>query len=207
LVHAVGEAKQVGPFSSGLAKMQNEPTPPRCVRFRKESRPLVFGVQIDMEHMTKRLPTCKDFFFGVLGLCFVPMGCTAASHSTEESKLHIVNVAHEVEPRYILAGRGDEVRWRNTGAQPIVVSFPASAGNRTSCRTGFKTEEHSALSAVIDPNSFASLCFAQQGKYNYQVRLNQNLATALGDQRASVWIVGRGERNPDPYEEYINFTP
>lgn len=68
-------------------------------------------------------------------------------------------------------------------------------------------EEQTALSAFIDPNSFASLCFAQLGKYNYQVRLNQNLASALSDQRASVWIVGRGERNPDPYEEYINFTP
>ena len=166
-----------------------------------------FGVQKDMDYMTKRLPTSKGLFWGVLGLFLVTMGCSSASHSTEEIKVHIVNVAHEVEPRYILAGRGDEVRWRNTGTQPIVVSFPASAANRTSCRTGFKTEEDSVLSAVIDPNSFASLCFAQQGKYSYQVRLTQNLATALSDQRASVWIVGRGERNPDPYEEYINFTP
>jgi hypothetical protein len=39
------------------------------------------------------------------------------------------------------------------------------------------------------------------------VRLNQNLASARTDQRASVWIVGRGERNPDPYEEYTNITP
>jgi plastocyanin len=160
-----------------------------------------------MEHMTKRLPTSNGLLFGVLGLFLVTMGCSPVSPSKEESKIHIVTVAHEVEPRYILAGRGDEVRWRNTGTQPIVVSFPASAANRISCRTGFKTEEHSALSAVIDPNSFASLFFAQQGKYNYQVRLNQNLATARSDQRASVWIVGRGERNPDPYEEYINFTP
>ena len=166
-----------------------------------------FGVQIDMEHMTQRLPTSKGFLLGVLGLFLVTMGCNSAVHSKEEGKIHIVNVTHEVEPRYILAGRGDEVRWRNTGTQPIVVSFPASAANRISCRTGFKTEEHSALSAVIDPNSFASLCFAQQGKYNYQVSLNQNLASALTNQRASVWIVGRGERNPDPYEEYINFTP
>jgi hypothetical protein len=97
--------------------------------------------------------------------------------------------------------------WRNTGTEPIVVSFPASAANRISCRTGFKTEEHTTISALIEPNSFASLCFAQQGKYNYQVRLNQNLASALNDRSASVWIVGRGERNPDPYEEYTNSTP
>jgi plastocyanin len=138
-------------------------------------------------------------------LSLVTVGCSA-SLSKDESKMRIVNVAHEVEPRHILAGRGDEVRWRNTGTQSIVVSFPASAANRISCRIGFKTEEQTALSALIEPNSFASLCFAQQGKYNYQVRLNQNLASPLTDQRASVWIVGRGERKPDPYEEYTNIT-
>jgi plastocyanin len=155
----------------------------------------------------KRFPTSNGLLFLVLGLFSVTVGCSSPSHSKGDSKIHIVNVAHEVEPRYILAGRGDEVRWRNTGTQPIVVSFPASAEKRISCRTGFMTEEHSAFSAFIEPNSFASLCFAQQGKYNYQVRLKQNLASARTDQRASVWIVGRGERNPDPYEEYTNITP
>ena len=155
----------------------------------------------------KRFPTSNGLIFLVLGLFSVTVGCSSASHSKEDSKIHIVNVAHEVEPRYIAAGRGDEVRWRNTGTQPIVVSFPASVENRISCRTGFMTEEHSAISAFIEPNSFASLCFAQQGKYNYQVRLNQNLASVRTDQRASLWIVGRGERNPDAYEEYTNITP
>jgi hypothetical protein len=68
-------------------------------------------------------------------------------------------------------------------------------------------EEETALSALIDANASASLCFTQQGKYNYQVCMNQNLASTLTDHRASVWIVGRGERNPDPYEEYTNITP
>jgi len=155
----------------------------------------------------KRFPTSNGLLFLVLGLLSVTVGCSSASHSKGDSKIHIVNVAHEVEPRYILAGRGDEVRWRNTGTQPIVVSFPASAEKRISCHTGFMTEEHTALSAFIEPNSFASLCFTQQGKYNYQVRVNQNLTSVRTDQRASVWIVGRGERNPDPYEEYTNITP
>ena len=155
----------------------------------------------------KQFPASNGLLFLVLGLFSVTVGCSSASHSKGHSKIHIVNVALEVEPRYILAGRGDEVRWRNTGTQPIVVSFPASAEKRISCGTGFKTEEHTALSALIEPNSFASLCFAQQGKYNYQVRQNQNLASTRTDQRASVWIVGRGERNPDTYEEYTNITP
>lgn len=152
----------------------------------------------------KRLPTSESFVCLVLGLFLVTVGCSA---SKEESNIRIVNVAHEVDPRHILAGRGDEVRWRNMGTQSIVVSFPASAANRISCRIGFRTEDQTALSAFIEPNAYASLCFAQQGKYNYQVRLNQNLASPLTDQRASVWIVGRGERRPDPYEEYTNITP
>ena len=154
----------------------------------------------------KRPPTSKSLLCLVLGLLLVTAGCSAA-HSREETTIRIVNVVHEVEPRHILARRGDEVRWRNMGTQPIIVSFPALAENRISCRVGFRTEEQTALSAFIGPNSFASLCFAQQGKYNYQVRLNQNLASPLTDQRASVWIVGRGERRPDPYEEYTNITP
>ena len=83
-------------------------------------------------------------------------------------------------------------------------------------RHQLRTEHHAAQDSrrkrtvsflLSSIRTFASLCSAQQGKYSYQVRLTQNLATALSDQRASVWIVGRGERNPDPYEEYINFTP
>ena len=135
------------------------------------------------------------------------MGCSYSSPSKDERIIHIVNVAHEVEPRQILAGRGDEIQWRNTGTQRIRINFPASIANRLSCRVGFNVEEPTALSALIDANASASLCFAQQGKYNYQVRLNQNPGSTLTDQRAMVWIVGRGERNPDPYEEYTNITP
>lgn len=135
------------------------------------------------------------------------MGCNPPSHSRGESTIHIVNVVHDVEPRQIIAGRGDEIRWRNTGIQPIIVNFPASIANRLSCHVGFNVEESTAVSALIDANASASLCFAQQGKYNYQVRVNEHIGSTLSDQRAIVWIVGRGERNPDPYEEYTNITP
>ncbi|HXX73917.1 MAG TPA: hypothetical protein VEI50_02195 [Nitrospiraceae bacterium] len=161
----------------------------------------------ELEHTAKRLCAAHGLLCIALEL-LVTMGCSSVSHPKEEGKIHSVDVAHDVAPRYILAGRGDEVRWHNKGTQPIVVSFPASTMNRISCRTGFATEEQTALWAVIDPNSFASLCFGQLGKYNYHVRLYQNLASTLTDQRASVWIVSRGEKNAaDPYEEYINFTP
>ena len=147
----------------------------------------------------------KGLLHIALGLLIV--GCSSVSSSMGKSTIHLVNVAHEVEPRQILVGQGNEVRWHNALTEPIVISFPASAVNRISCNTGFRTEEHLGLFAFVEPNASASLCFASQGKYNYQVRLNQLLASALGDIRAIIWVVGRGERNPDPYEEYTNITP
>jgi plastocyanin len=152
----------------------------------------------------ERLLTPNGLLHIALGLLLV--GCSSVSPSTGKSTIRNVDVAHEVEPRQVLVGLGDEVQWRNTLTEPIVISFPSSVANRISCNTGFKTEEHIALSALIEPNSSASLCFANQGKYNYQVRLSQNLASALRDKRAIVWV-GRGERTPDPYEEYTNITP
>lgn len=146
-------------------------------------------------------------FVLVLGLLVVTIACRSASQSPEDRKIHMVNVADQVQPKLVLAGRGDEVRWRNARSQPIVVSFPQSAANRISCRMGFTGEGDTALFALIDVNASASLCFTEQGKYNYQVRMNQNIGSALTSERAIVWIVGRGERNPDPYEEYINITP
>ena len=141
----------------------------------------------------------------VFGLLLV--GCSAGSPSPEKNPVRIVDVTREAVPRQVLVGQRDEVRWRNTSTEPIVISFPASATNRLSCQTGFKSEEPLALAAVIEPNASASLCFANQGKYNYQVRRKHNRADPFTDERAIVWVVGRGERNPDPYEEYTNITP
>lgn len=141
----------------------------------------------------------------VLGL--ILLGCSSAPPSTDKSTIHLVRVADEVEPRQTLIGQGNEVRWHNTLTEPIVISFPASAVNRISCNIGFKTVEHVGLSAFVEPNASASLCFANQGKYNYQVRLDKSLGSTLEEKRGIVWVVGRGERNPDPYEEYTNITP
>jgi hypothetical protein len=141
----------------------------------------------------------------VFGLLLV--GCSAVSPSTEKNTVRIVDVTREAVPRQVLVGQGVEVRWHNTSTEPIVIGFPASTANRLSCQTGFKSEEPLALTAVIEPNSSASLCFANQGKYNYQVRRKHNRAGPFTDERAIVWVVGRGERNPDPYEEYTNITP
>lgn len=161
----------------------------------------------DWGDIVKRLANIHGLLCMALGLPLIIAGCSSVSHSTGERTIHIVTVGQAVEPHHINAGRGHEIRWRNTGTQPITVMFPGEYDARISCRTGFTSVDKTVLSAVIEPNAFASLCFSQQGRYNYRVRLTKNLASAPTEQGASVWIVGRGERNADPYEDYQNITP
>jgi plastocyanin len=146
----------------------------------------------------------------VLCLLVVTAGCSSPALSSKGTQkgttVHTVNVGSSVEPLQINAGRGDEVRWINNRSQPIVVLFPKSDESRTSCRSGFRNID-SVLSAVVPPNASASMCFSELGKYDYTVRLDENLAAAETDRTASVWIVGRGQRNPKPGEQFENVTP
>jgi plastocyanin len=143
----------------------------------------------------------------LLGMLLVTAGCQSAPYSSKGTKLHTVNVGPKIEPLQINAGRGDEVRWVNQRSEPIAVVFPKSDAVSISCRSGFKTVDQTILSAVVAPNASASLCFSELGKYNYQVRLDENIPSAEVDRNASVWIVGRGERNPKPGEQFENITP
>lgn len=142
----------------------------------------------------------------VLGLSLFTTGCQSVPSSSHATRIHTVNVGPNIEPLQINAGRGDEVRWVNHRSQPIALVFPKSDDVRTSCRSGFKSID-SVLSAVVAPNASASMCFSELGKYDYQVRLDENLPAAEIDRNASVWIVGRGERNPKPGEQFENITP
>lgn len=143
----------------------------------------------------------------ILGLSLFTAGCQSAPYSSKATRIHTVNVGPKIEPLQINAGRGDEVRWVNHRSEPIAVVFPKSDAVSISCRTGFKTVDQTILSAVVGPNAAASLCFSELGKYNYQVRLDENIPSAEVDRNASVWIVGRGERNPKPGEQFENITP
>lgn len=142
----------------------------------------------------------------VLGLSLFSAGCQSVPYSSNATRIHTVNVGPKIEPLQINAGRGDEVRWVNQRSQPIALIFPKSDDVRISCRSGFKNND-TVLSAVVPPNASASMCFSELGKYDYQVKLDENLPGAETDRNASVWIVGRGERNPKPGEQFENITP
>ena len=142
----------------------------------------------------------------VLGLSLFTAGCQSVPYSSNATRIHTVNVGPKIEPLQINAGRGDEVRWVNERSHPIALIFPKSDDVRTSCRSGFKNMD-SVLSAVIAPNASASMCFSELGKYDYQVRLDENLPGAETDRNASVFVVGGGARNPRPVEAFENITP
>jgi len=142
----------------------------------------------------------------VLGLSLFTAGCQSVPYSSHAARIHTVNVGPKIEPLQINAGRGDEVRWVNQRSQPIALIFPKSDDVRISCRSGFKNVD-SVLSAVVAPNASASMCFSELGKYDYQVRLDENLPAAETDRNASVFVVGGGARNPSTVEAFENVTP
>jgi plastocyanin len=142
----------------------------------------------------------------ILGLSLFTAGCQSLPSSSSATRIHTVHVGPKIEPLQINAGRGDEVRWVNQRSQPIALVFPKSDDVRTSCRSGFKNTD-SVLSAVVAPNASASMCFSELGKYDYQVRLDENLPAAETDRNASVFVVGGGARNPLPGEAFENVTP
>jgi len=142
----------------------------------------------------------------VLGLSLFTAGCQSVPYSSKATRIHTVNVGPKIEPLQINAGRGDEVRWVNQRSQPIALIFPKSDDVRISCRSGFKNID-SVLSAVVAPNASASMCFSELGKYDYQVRLDENLPAAETDRNASVFVVGGGARNPSALEAFENVTP
>jgi plastocyanin len=160
-----------------------------------------------MEDMMNLFFTTHRLVIPVLGMILITGGCASTSNPGTGTKIHTVNVGQKIEPLQINAGKGDEVRWVNQRSEPIAVMFPASDTFRISCRTGFKSLTQTVLSAIVPPNGSASLCFSEPGKYNYDVRLDENIAAAAVDKLASVWIVGRGSRNPTAAEAYENITP
>jgi plastocyanin len=140
-----------------------------------------------------------------LAVMLLITGCASSSGTVKGT--HTVRVGQQIDPIQVNAGRGDEVRWKNDRSQPIALVFPATDLSRISCRSGFQVVDRTVLSAVVPPNASASLCFAEQGKYDYQVRLDQNIASAQTDRNASVWVSGRGSRNPKPGEQFENINP
>jgi hypothetical protein len=142
---------------------------------------------------------------GIVGFLMIT-GCGSPS-SFHGSSIHTVNIGQKISPLQLNAGRGDEVRWMNQRVEPVAVIIPTTEAVPVSCLTGFTHVDRTRLSAVIPPQSSASLCFAEMGKYDYLVRLDVNRSGGNIDRTASISVVAGGDRNPGPVEQFENINP
>jgi plastocyanin len=119
----------------------------------------------------------------IAALCSI--GC--ASHRSFPSSsltggVFEVKIGESVTPMAVTAKRGDEVRWFNTNKAPVDVSVVQTREELISCQKGFAStnlgymfgtsEYENIVMATVQPNEFASLCFAISGKYVYTVRMH-----------------------------------
>ena len=107
-----------------------------------------------------------------------------------------VQIAESVSPMVVTAKRGDEVRWFNMSKAPVDISMVQTRDELISCQKGFAStnlgymfgtsDYENIVMATVQPNEFASLCFAISGKYVYTVRMRPG---APGDTTSGSIIV------------------
>jgi plastocyanin len=114
----------------------------------------------------------------------VVMGCDSHRQFPDSSLtggVSEVKIGESVmAPMVVTAKRGDEVRWINASNGPVEVSVVQTREELISCQKGFAStdlgylmgtsEYENIVMATVPQNEFASLCFAQPGKYAYSVR-------------------------------------
>jgi plastocyanin len=93
-----------------------------------------------------------------------------------------VKIDEMATPTSVTAKRGDEIRWINMSKMPVDVSVVQTREELISCQKGFAStnlgylfatsEYENIVMATVQPNEFASLCFAISGKYAYTVRMH-----------------------------------
>jgi plastocyanin len=122
-----------------------------------------------------------------LGLSTIlsPIGCVSQQHFPESSLtggVFEVRIDEIVTPTSVTTKRGDEIRWINLSKAPVDVAVVQTREELISCQKGFAStnlgylfgtsEYENIVMATVQPNEFASLCFAISGKYTYTVRMH-----------------------------------
>ncbi len=120
----------------------------------------------------------------VVTICLGLIACSSTpelKHSTRTGKIHDIRVGEQLQPQQLEVHLGDEVRWINSRSAPIDVAFVDDIKDRLSCQNGFVTggffkgifSENAPVARIttIQPNEYASLCFAAAGEYMYNTRM------------------------------------
>ncbi len=98
--------------------------------------------------------------------------CATALPGVVPLRTHYINVQDAVSPQHLHVHVGDEVRWKNLRPEPIRISLLSHlSGSGVSCQTGFSRFGSLDDTAIVPPNAYVSLCFAQAGSIQYNVWL------------------------------------
>jgi plastocyanin len=143
-----------------------------------------------------------DVLVAGIGMLVV-MGCESHRQFPDSSLtggVSEVKIGESVmAPMVVTAKRGDEVRWINASNGPVEVSVVQTREELISCQKGFAStdlgylmgtsEYENIVMATVPQNEFASLCFAQPGKYAYSVRKDPSMTGKGSTEKSSGSVI------------------
>lgn len=132
-------------------------------------------------------------------MCLFLAGCgPQLKHSTRTGKIHDIKVSDKLDPEQLQVHLGDEIRWINTRGANITVVFVDDLLDRLSCQKGFITggffkglfSDNATVARIttIQPNEYASLCFATPGAYTYNARMDSTLPGSEKNLKGSIFV-------------------
>ena len=121
----------------------------------------------------------------------VTLGCASPPFPTSSRTGTIldVKISESLNPKEIVANKGDEVRWVNMTSGLVDISFVEPLDGRVSCQKGFvsagwgylflgESQPEFIIVSTVHSNEYASLCFSAPGTYEYVARMK---TTAAGE--------------------------
>ena len=117
----------------------------------------------------------------LVAVAILMSACSRLPTSTRTGKVYdIIITEREVEPRDLVVGLGDEVRFRNEGIKPSYVFFFRDFVDELSCQRGFTLFWGTEEEAKIRPGESASLCFNRPGTVAYRVQWEPTAFGGIG---------------------------
>ncbi len=133
----------------------------------------------------------------VLGAALVGCAGKDLAPSTRTGKIHDVRIGQDLNPKQVSVRVGDEVRWINSRSAPVKIVFVDSLSDKLVCQNSFRSgrlmsmfsDEAGKLNVTtIEPNEYASLCFASSGSYVYNVRMESTAAGGEANTSGTVLV-------------------
>lgn len=97
-------------------------------------------------------------------------GCSGLHETSRTGAVHYVQIRDHISPQTLYVHVGDEVRWQNLREGPVNVGILEHKKlDQVSCQKGFISFGEIQDLVTIEPEQYASLCFAQTGTVHYNV--------------------------------------